>query len=173
MANKLRGRHESWEEWRKAISPMTTWHRQSGLLWISWTWGASYVVPERDRVPFAEVFPHVLASALLPMWGWGLILLVAATCALIAEQLLRHTHLRPWSLAWGGHIVLAGTYGTLAVAALAQAVMEISGSPLHFHFWGGVISAASRTVLWGMVAFFHSTYARIGRIPEVPERIPQ
>lgn len=146
---------------RRTASPLTTWHSQSGLLWISWTWGLSYLVPARDRIAFSEVYPHLAG----PMWMWGVGLIIAATIALISERVIRTTRKRPWSWAWGGHMVLAGIYSTLAAAALLQALGEVHGTPLGWGFWGNVISAISRTVLWGYIGYLHSTYARLPRIP--------
>lgn len=142
---------------KRAMSPLTTWHSQAGLLWISWTWGLSYVVPPRCRIPFAEVFPN---SIVFPMWVWGALMLAGATVSLIAERVLRHTSCRPWHCAWAGHALLAATYFSLALGALVQGLAEISA----FHFAAGsFISAISRPVLWGYVGYLHTTYARLPR----------
>lgn len=149
------------------VAPMTTWHSQASFLWIAWTWGLSYCFPPHDRVPFAEVFPDDLARAHLPMWGWGSLLVIGATIALVSEITLRYTRYRPWGWAHGGHMLLAGTYITLALAAALQSFSEFTwGGPVHDA--GDVISAVSRTVLWGVIGLVHTTYARMPRVPDIP-----
>lgn len=155
------------EHGRRGISPLTTWHSQGGLLLISFTWGMSYVVPGDYRIAFSEVFPENLGSGPMPMpmWGWGLALIITALLAFASERLIRRfkTQAWLWHLGYGAHMVLSGIYAALAVAALLQAMSEIEGPWTSGSFWGNVVSAVSRTVLWGYIAYLHSTYARLPR----------
>jgi hypothetical protein len=152
--------------YKRALSTLTTWHSQNGLLLISFTWGASYLVPERLRITFSEVFPTALAVGRLPMWCWGTVLVMAAAVAYLMDlRITRHPppHRWAWPAAWGAHMMLAGTYITLSACALAEGVTQIHGPPTSVLFWGGVVSAASRPVLWGYIGYLHSTYARLPR----------
>lgn len=151
---------------KRGISALTTWHSQTGLLLISFWWGASYIVPPDDRIPFSEVFPDNLRHSFVPMWVWGVVLIVTAMVAWGAERVInrsRAVHSFAWRCGWISHALLAGAYGTLALAALIQSFSEVSGGLNTFHFWGNVISSVSRTVLWGFIAYLHSTYARLPR----------
>jgi hypothetical protein len=143
------------------LSSVTTWHSQASLLWISWTWGVSYIVPPADRIPFALLYPDVLKWC--PMWIWGAILLLGATISLASERILRHSHYRPWLWATRGHMLLAGTYISLGAAATLQMAQEISGPVGSWHWCGNVISAPARTVLWVVIGYFHITYARMAK----------
>ena len=153
------------EHHTRGISPLTTWHSQSGLLLISFTWGLSYMVPGDYRIAFSEVFPDNLDDGPVPMGVWGVALVLTATLAFLSERLVtrRKVSAWMWSMGWGAHMVLSGIYAALAIAALLQALSEIEGSWTSGSFWGNVISAISRTVLWGYIAYLHSTYARLPR----------
>lgn len=158
--------------YKRGISPLTTWHSQSGLLLISATWGISYMVPAEDRVPFSEVFPASLSRGMgLPMQVWGAVLLIAAVAAFVSERVIAHTrrgHPIAWRVGYGSHMALTAAYGALAVAAVVQASSEIHGSPLTAAWYGQLVSAISRTVLWGYISYLHSTYARLPRPDERP-----
>lgn len=152
---------------KRGISPLTTWHSQSGLLLISFTWGVSYVVPERDRIPFSEVFPSNLNAAGLPMPIWGILLIAFAAAAFIAERAIsraRGGHPLAWRIGYGAHMALTGVYGSLAVSALFESLSQCQGSWLEPSLWGNIISSVSRTVLWGYIGYLHSTFARLPRI---------
>lgn len=147
-------------------NPITVAHSQRGLLWVSFTWGASYIIPEQHRIPFSEVFPAPLAHSGVPMWGWGVLLLASAVTALISERLVartRNPQSRAWRAAWISHMVLAGIYGALVFGSLVQGLSEVDTTS---HTWWAdgmlcVVSALSRPVLWGYIAYQHSTYARM------------
>lgn len=149
---------------RRTFAPLTTWHSQTGLLLISFTWGASYAIPAPDRVQFSEVFP-IPTAGVLPMWVWGTVMLVAAAVAYAAEwRLRRNPSSRPsWASAWGGHMVLSAVYFTLAAASFVEGFSEISTAPHVLHGLFAVISAISRPVLWGYIGYLHTTYARLPR----------
>lgn len=146
---------------KRGISPLTTWHSQGGLLLISFTWGMSYIIPSKYRIPFSEVFPNSLGTQ---MWAWGAALLVAATSAFVAERVVAHSkgkHSIAWRAGYGSHMVLAAVYITLAVCALVEGAKQIHGPALSWPFWGLVLSAVSRPVLWGYIGYLHTTYARL------------
>jgi hypothetical protein len=72
---------------KRGISPLTTWHSQGGVLMISFSWGASYLVPASDRIAFSEVFPESIMANIIPkMWVWGLLLCIPALLAFLAER---------------------------------------------------------------------------------------
>lgn len=152
--------HTGGMTWRM-VTPPKVRQMQFVLLSISLTWGASYLMPPNKRIPFSEVFPEKLATAsLLPMWGWGAIMVCAATIGIIAEAALRNDPVKHRRAMWTSaatHNVLFVVYGTLAIAALATAVTEIDWS------WPAVlpnvVSAVSRTFLWGGISFLHHLFA--------------
>lgn len=161
--------------YKRGISPLTTWHSQSGLLLISATWGVSYMVPKNARVSFSEVFPDTLARLGLPMAVWGVLLVVFAAAAFTAERLIAHTrrgHPVAWRVGYGAHMALTAIYGGLATAALFQGISEVSAHPFEWVWWGQVASTVSRTVLWGYIAYLHSTYARLPRQVSVNAQQP-
>lgn len=160
--------------YKRGISPLTTWHSQSGLLLISASWGLSYLVPEKYRVPFSEVFPSRLLPFGLPMQFWGAVLVVFAVAAFVSERVIAHTrraHDVAWKVGYGSHMALTATYGTLAFAAIFESIGQVNEPTWTWGWWGQGVSAISRTVLWGYIAYLHSTYARLPRPvePEKPE----
>src|ERR1700752_1760592 len=110
---------------RRGISPVTTFHNQTGLLLISFTWGLSYMMPGKYRVPFSEVFPDILGSDTAMRW-WGLVLVVFATTALVAERVCDRWYpfqakFLPgwwWRTVWFSHLVLAAAYAILSASAI-------------------------------------------------------
>ena len=150
------------------LNALTTQHTQAGLLMVCATWGLSYMMPAKNRVPFSEVFPPIIVNSVLGvMWVWGLLLFLPAVSALIAEQVAirnRLTNKHLWGVIFGAHILLAGVYIGLAAAALASALAQIPGERWpQLSFWEGVVSAASRPVLWGLIGSFHIAFARMPR----------
>lgn len=151
----------------RAISPLTTWHSQGGLLLISFTWGISYLIPPSHRVPFAEVFPTTLSN--VPMQLMGAIMVVCAVVAYVAEKLIsrrRTSHYVAWRVGYLSHMVLAATYLTLALGALGEGLIQWEDQT---HWWGGtLITAISRPVLWAYVGYLHTTFARLPRLKVGP-----
>lgn len=144
---------------RQLLTPLTTWHTQSGLLLISWTWGLSYLVPPHERIAFSEVFPAFPAHADVPMWAWGVLMLGSASVALVAERVITHAdgdHPVAWRAAWVAHALLAGCYMTLAFAALVTGGMQA-------HSVNQAVTAISRPVLWGYIGYLHITFANLRR----------
>jgi len=127
------------------------------------------MVPQDYRIPFSEVFPHPIVTSILPMWAWGLILLIPAALAFAFEQRLSFTgrERKSWRIVYGSHMVLAATYIALSACALLQGIGEITWSPWNLAL-GNILSAISRPVLWGYVGYLHTTYARMP-IPEVSD----
>jgi hypothetical protein len=148
--------------WKK--SPMTTRHSQAGLLVVSVTWGLSYMMPVRLRVPFSEVFPATLTRwSTVPMWGWGLDIFVSAVVALVGERVIMEARGRTrwaWAMSFIAHAILCATYVTLGVAALVEAMTE--AGQMNWVF-ASIVSALSRTVLWCFIAYQHYTYATLPR----------
>jgi succinate dehydrogenase hydrophobic anchor subunit len=140
-------------------SPITTRHSQTALLLVSFTWGLSYCLPERLRISFSEVYPADLTKwASLPRWTVGAALLLAATHALIGERVIIKGSLHNrigWHLSFLSHAVLFTIYATLAIGAIISGLLQA-----HWQI-GPVISAISRPVLWGYIAYLHLTYARL------------
>lgn len=144
-------------------SPMTTRHSQTSILLVSLTWGLSYCMPPSLRVSFSEVFPPSLERwSSIPMWGWGIAMLFAAVSALIGEQLIlkavvgrREPSRFGWRLSIFAHTCLAAIYFTLTIAALVSGIREA-----HWQA-AAIISAISRPVLWGYIAYLHVTYSKL------------
>lgn len=150
--------------YKRGISPLTTWHSQSGLLLISASWGVSYMVPPQYRVPFSEVFPTTLISLGLPMQVWGTLLLIFACTAFVSERVIAHTlrgHPISWRVGYASHMALTTIYGTLATSAVFEGMAQVDTPMFSAGWFGQVVSASSRTVLWGYIAYLHSTYARL------------
>lgn len=148
------------------LSALTTWHSQSGLLAISATWGLSYLMPPRYRIPFSEVFPPtVVHSALGHMWIWGLLLLIPALLALSIEQVATRRQTsspRLWRAVFGSHILLSAIYFMLAVGALVSGLRQVPWeADTSWTCWAALASAVSRPVLWGYIGYLHSTFARL------------
>ena len=152
---------------RKAV---TTRHSQGTLLLVSLFWGLSYCMPPGQRIIFSEVFPDTLAKhSQVPMWGWGVTLLVAAIAALIGERAILAANGQTrfgWRLSFISHTILAGVYFTLSVSSLEVGVMQVAG--MHW-IAPAIISAVSRPVLWSYIAYLHVTYARLPR-PELAKK---
>lgn len=146
---------------RKAV---TTRHSQGTLLLVSLFWGLSYCMPPGQRIIFSEVFPDTLSKhSGVPMWGWGVMLLVSALAALVGERAILGGNGQTrfgWRLSFISHAVLAGVYFTLAVSSLEVGVVEVAS--MH---WAApaIISAMSRPVLWSYIGYLHVTYARLPR----------
>jgi hypothetical protein len=150
--------------YRRGMSPLTTWHSQNGLLLVSLTWGGSYLIPAADRIPFSEVFPSPMSHSIFPeMWLWGLLLFVPALIALVADLVLKRGNgdsKRAWFVALGGHYVLSGIYASLTVGAAFEGFSEIHYA-WSWHTAAAMVSAISRPILWGLIAYLHTTYARL------------
>lgn len=145
---------------RSGIPPLTTWHGQQGLLFLSFAWGLSYIVPA-DRQPR---FAGVLGQGPIPMWGWGLALIVAALVAYGTK--VRSAYKSSswlWPANYGAHMVLAGIYAAQATASMIDTLNDINEPPTSMFFWGNIVSTISRGLLWGFIAYMHSTYARLPR----------
>jgi hypothetical protein len=150
------------------MTPMTTWHTQTGLLVISWTWGLSYLTPPGDRIAFSEVFPPELQGPTsMRLWGGAMVIL--ATLALVAERRINSsdgTHPVAWRLAWTAHAGLAGVYMTLALGALVSGWAELATTYPQWGGWRelyGCITAASRPALWAYIGYLHITFANLRR----------
>jgi hypothetical protein len=144
-------------------NPITTRHSQTALLMVSFFWGLSYVMPVNLRIPFSEVFPPSVGEfSQIPMWGWGAAMLFAALAAIAGERMILISLVQKtgpaqfgWRLSIFSHTVLVAVYATLAIGAL------ITGFPETHAQAAGLISAISRPVLWGYIAYLHLTYARL------------
>lgn len=145
-------------------SPLTTRHSQATLLLVSFAWGLSYCMPANLRIPFSEVFPPDLTRwSAIPMWGWGAMLLISATFAFMGERIILERGSGSnagWRASFLSHTMLVAVYSTLAIAALTQGWLQVAA--VHFTA-AAIISAISRPVLWGYIAYLHLTYARLPR----------
>jgi hypothetical protein len=157
---------------RSGLSSLATWHSQTGLLLVSMTWGLSYMMPAQYRISFSEVFPpNITDSILSRMWIWGLLMVLPSATGLIAEQIMTHSRrmlYSKWLWGWviAAHVGLSAIYFGLACGALFAGFNQIPGADYpHPAFWAGVISAISRPVLWGVLGYLHTTFARLP-IPE-------
>jgi hypothetical protein len=152
---------------------LTTRISQTSLLLVTLSWGASYCMPPKSRVPFSEVYPPSLAEySTIPMWAWGAAMVISALCALGGEQLIlraavnnREPSYFGWKLSIAAHTVLAGIYFTLLVAALFSGIAQAGDA------FPGLVSATSRPVLWGYIAVMHVTYSRLPS-PYPPNKKP-
>lgn len=144
-------------------NPVTTRHSQTALLLVTIAWGMSYCMPLPLRIPFSEVYPPNLSSlSQVPLWGYGAAMLFSALLALAGERMILISLLRKdatgrigWRMSIFAHMCLCALYATLACAALLVG--------LHEAHWmaAGLISAASRPILWGYISYLHWTYARL------------
>lgn len=131
------------------------------LLLVSLAWGLGYCVPGVLRIPFAEVFPPAVERwSFISMRGWGVILLVFAVLAIWAEQLSLRGQKWAAHLLFMAHAMLAGTYTALAAGALYTGLLEA-----HWQV-PGLLSSASRPLLWLLIAWLHTTYARLPTPPQ-------
>jgi hypothetical protein len=120
-------------------------------------------MPPKLRVPFSEVFPPSLSLyATIPMWGWGAMMVLSALMALVGERLIlaaavgeREPSYTGWHMSIWAHRFLAGVYFTLLAGALITGIGQAGWS------FAGLVSAASRPVLWGYIAIMHVTYSRL------------
>lgn len=139
------------------------------LLMVSLAWGLGYCVPEQLRIPFAEVFPPAVQQwSFITMRGWGVMLLVCASTALLSEHLLLSGNRWAAQTLFLAHTLLAGIYSALAAGALYTGFAEQS-------HWAipGMLSACSRPLLWSLIAWLHSTYARIPLPPQDRSGVPK
>ena len=144
-------------------TPLTTRISQTSLLLVTLAWGASYCMPPKLRVSFSEVFPPSLATyATVPMWGWGAVMVLSALMALVGERLIlaaavtdREPSYVGWRMSIWAHRLLAGVYFTLLAAALLTGIDQAGWS------FAGLVSAASRPVLWGYIAVMHVMYSQL------------
>lgn len=143
------------------IPPVTTWHSQQGLLYVSAFWGLSYLIPPVTPPRFAEI----LGAGPISMFGWGIILILATLVAYGTKEIGSRCSSPGWvwSLNYGSHMVLGGVYAAQAVSSLIEGLGEINTPPTTMAFWGNVISSVGRTLLWGFLSYLHSTYARLPR----------
>lgn len=147
-------------------SPLTIRNSQITLLLVSFTWGLSYVMPPKQRVTFSEVFPPDLEKwSGVPMWAVGTAMLFGAAMALGGEHLILRNP-RQSQLGWGlsvlSHTWLCGIYFTLAIAAAATSLPQA-----HWTL-PGMVSAASRPVLWAYIGNLHLGFANLPR-PAFPK----
>jgi hypothetical protein len=110
------------------------------------------------------------------IWGW--LLFTPAAIALASDGVLRLSRGRArWSYiaAWACHWMLACVYVALTAVALYDGLTEVPWGQFTHHFgvwFAGFVSSLSRPVLWWVVTYLHTTFARLPIPPkEVLESI--
>jgi hypothetical protein len=151
-------------------TPAITRHAQGGLLVVTMAWGLNYMVPPTSRVEFAQsMFPSVLStSSQVPIFVWGLIIVVCALAGALGERLIRGSLEEAvpdtgqarfgFGLSLVAHVLLASIFFMLGLALLLtglQVAHEMQYTVT------SVVSAFARPILWGYIGWLHHTYARL------------